>query len=342
MNKPNTRIGVIVGAAALSCVSFAVTPAVHAATGGLDVTASGVYSDAGGNADTSACDVTTDTNHSTSDPLVPNAAPKAYSSRADIVAVAQSDATNTITASSRTSGTAQLRESGGNPTGLDLSFNSALTRKLSKATAPCSVAMGYDAGVEGLFTLTRPMIVTTDLVSHGRGQIQLVLAPTTSSAPIFTLFGAVMDWNNTPDTRAHRSFYLPAGTYHVMTTVSFEMDDATHANTTLTGRLSMAFGLPGARTAQQRPSSYVKMPGSQACGSNTIAAKITGKGKLAKRIKSVRFGGPGMKTTVIRHVSKGRVVNLHVSKDMPVDVTIRVRLKNTRVVNSAASYLQCS
>jgi hypothetical protein len=56
----------------------------------------------------------------------------------------------------------------------------------------------------------------------------------------------------------------------------------------------------------------------------------------------VRFSGPAVTDKVVRHATKGRTIRLHTKKDTPVDVNVRVRLRNGQVVNWTTSYLQCS
>ena len=341
MKNRKMHIRVVAGAAALACAPFLATPAAQAANAGWDPQ-SGLFTDGSAWVDTATCTVDSATQPNDGSQLVPNAPAAHLSNHVNLVAESNSDATNKVTLDSTLSSTGQLREAGGAPTSLQLGFNGRQSRTPSQSTAPCAASIYNETGIGARFTLSHPAVVTIDSVTHGPGYWQLEVEPTTMAGPIGYV-GTLADWVTTPDSRTHRSYYAAAGTYEVQAAAEIATDDGTTAiKNSASGRLTISFGVPGTRTAQHKASHYVKMPKSRTCSTGTIAAKITGRHKLDKRIKKIRFFGPGVKGKTVRHIHKGRTVRLHATKNTPVNVNIRVRLRGGKVINSTASYLQCS
>ena len=346
MSNRKIHVRVIAGAAALACAPFLAVSPAGAATGGWDPDQTGMYHSGYADADTtdSACTVVSNNAPSQSTPIVPNAAPTHFSSQVSLVAESASDPTNTVTTASTLTGDVQMTQAGGNPTGLHLSFKGTQSRTPSQATAPCATSVDNEIETGGTFTVTRPTIVTTDSVTHGSALWQIQMQPLDSTGGIFDYAGALLDWSSTPDIRTHRSFYMAPGSYGIEVGGALTMDSSkARASSSANGKLTISFGVPGTRTEQHKGSRYVKMPKSQSCTSNTISPKITTKHKLAKRIKKIRFYGPKVADKTVRHhLYKGRTIRVHASKTAPVDVNIRIRLRNGRVINATASYLQCS
>jgi len=348
-SRSSRRHRLLVAGAALCCGPLLTLPAAQAATTGWDTTQSdlvgissagllnmGAQCTATGGGFNNA--PTTSQQH-----LVPNVA-KSFSASSSTTATNTNDPTDQVTMASKAAGTGKLLQSGGRVTGVDLTFNGSTTAHATKPNPVCEVAAESAVGVAAVFNLDRPTVVTIDATSRGAGGLEVGIEP--GSQGVNGSFspgdeGSVFSIDMNPSTEIHRSTWLPAGQFTMIAAGVVLQIDSSKSSTTGSGNVHISFGAPGSRVSKTGSSKWVKMPASRSCATGTIRPRITGKRKLAKKIKHVVFTGPHFVDRLARNTHKGHTIKLHSNNSAPVEVHVRVRLRNGKLVDSTASYRPC-
>jgi len=356
-SRPSRRHRLLAAGAALCCGSLLTLPAANASTSPgwdttqsnlLGVAASGlVYSgpqdectSTGGGFDGGI----SDTDYSTQ-PLAVNVT-KSYNSSSTSTATNSTDPTDQVTVTTKSSGTGRLRESGGRATGVDLSFNGSSTTTTTKADSPCIMGSESAVGVEAVFTLDRPTVVTIEGASHGLGSLETFIEPGATGIvgelDPEGVANSLFSYDLNRSSHLNRSTWLPAGQYTILAAgVILEINPRKNISGTGSGEIHISFGEPGSRMTRTGSTKFVKMPTSRSCSTGTIQPRITGKRKVAKRIKHVVFTGPHFVDKLVKNTHKGHKIKLRTSNSAPVTVHVRVRLRNGKLIDSTASYRQC-
>lgn len=248
---------------------------------------------------------------------------------------------DTVSVTSTGTVSTNATSAGGNLAKITMSATSSGTVNSALATSGCDVHAGVGAYSQLTFSNAQPGWLTVDTAaSSGATYISFELEGVDIATGAFSY---------SSKHTSHRVLYLPAGPYAASVEIGAGVLTSVDKTFGTEASIDVSFAPAGSQTAPPfgKGKKYVTL-GARSCGSDTVAAAVTGKAKRAAKLASVKFEVNGKTVVKDDKPTKGEGYVIPVAADRQALVTALIKLKpkkpggQPRPTYTEVTYLACS